>query len=164
MIRMLKMVKRRQLLIAGSRFAIASLPASSFMGSQDQIPQAKVGQDGAPRIIEGGVVQFKYNDGTVVRVYDDKIETTRPDQKTEIRAPYQIGTPTLSQPAVPSDVPLKKWLDRLAVDLRATIKGLLNNDSESNKNYDAWENKQSLTIYKVIAVRLEYIKRLSGLK
>jgi len=155
-------MRRRQMLIGGGAFAIAELPVVAVVAAvQGQKSQSKMSKDGTPSIIEGGIVQFNYPDGTKIREYDEKTEIIRPNRRPEIKQKFPIEVIRVPQPAISSDETLTKWLDALAGDLRSTIRKLLRNDDLSNKNYDAWENSYGFTVYKKIAVRLKYINRLS---
>ena len=152
---------RRDVLLRTGAFAMASLFTSLYRQSPDQ---QTIPTGGVPSIAKGGVIQFDYPDGTRIRVYDDKIETTKPNSQTQTtsRSSFQIDVQKVTPPPVPGEPTLKNWLDTLAAELRETIDRLLRHDSQSNKNYDDYEHDLSLTVYKKIGVRLNCIRKLTG--
>lgn len=154
------MVSRRQLLITGGISAVTMLSALSASGRHCEAGQSDVPPGGTASIVEDGVVQFAYPDGTTIRVYDNRVVISKPGQPDQEKPYFPIDTQVLAMPVVPSDPTLKKWLESHADDLRATIRGLLSNNTSRNK-YDEYESGLSLTVYKKILVRHKYIKRLT---
>jgi hypothetical protein len=155
-------MNRRHALIATGSFAVAGLTVFTNRADATENMQSGIPPGGVAQIIEGGIVQFDYPDGTMVRVYDDRLEVIRPNQKPEIRPNARINIEVASLPAIPGDPTLVAWLDTLAGDLRETIRQLVRNRGASNKHYDDMENDFSLTVYKKIILRYKYVNRLLG--
>jgi hypothetical protein len=156
-------VNRRQLLFSTSAFFLAGLSGRSLAHDHDD---SDIPPGGTPSITSDGLVQFTYPDGTIIRVDDDRLEIIKPNQTPEVRPrDFHIDVEAVTPPPVPTTgTPLQKWLDVLASDLRATVRGMLGNDAQSNKNYDAKEDTLSLTVYKKIIIRLKYIRRIARLE
>jgi hypothetical protein len=154
---------RRRDLIAGGAFALVGLPFIDSLGGA-QGAQPGIPPGGIPSIIEEGVVQFEYPDGTVIRIYDDRIEVTPPGKtKPEIRPYARIDIQAATVPALPRDTTLAAWLETLADNLRETIRYVVRNRGASNRHYDEMENDLSLTVYQKIVLRYKYVNRLMGL-
>lgn len=155
------MVSRRQLLIAGGISAFTTMSTLAVPNTQSVGGQSDVPPGGIPSIVEDGVVQFDYPDGTKIRVYDNKVVVSKPGQPDQEKPHFPIDTQSLAMPVVPSDPTLRKWLDAHADDLRTTIRALLGNDRGSNTKYDEYERDLGLTVYRKILVRHKYIRRLT---
>lgn len=161
------MPSRRQVIMGGGAAALAYGLNCIAVESRTQTDQSQIPPGGTPSIIkEGnteGVVQLTYPDGKRIRIYDNKFVILKDNQDPQEFGYFGSDIDSLQMPRLPDDAALVTWLNAHADDLRTTIRKLLRDDSSSNDQYDSYEKKHPLTVYKKILVRHKYIKRLSGI-